>query len=105
MLTPLYSKHASRKLSRVVHYSGVAKLTEHLSAEAYFSAFNQSVVNTRKDIQDFKEALTSDESKKVFNHAAASKRAKPHGIKPWRYSDDPEWTTVKRVKREETAPK
>ena len=105
MLTPLHGKHASRTLSSVLCYFGVAKLTEHASAEAYFSAFNQSVANTRKEIQDFKEALTSEESRKVFNHAAASKRAKPHGIKPWRYSDDPEWTTVKRVKREDAAPK
>lgn len=94
---------------RPSNYSGVAKLTEHVSAEAYFSAFTQSVATTRKEIQDFKDALAAEESKKVFAHAAASKRAKPQGIKPWRYSDDPEWTTVKRVKREakgeEPAPK
>ncbi|KAM7200230.1 hypothetical protein V8F33_003948 [Rhypophila sp. PSN 637] len=83
MLSPLYSKHPS--------------------PEAYFSAFNQSVADTRKEVQDFKEALTGEETNKILRHVAASRRAKPAGIKPWRYSDDPEWTTVKRVKREESA--
>ncbi|KAM7199059.1 hypothetical protein V8F20_005877 [Naviculisporaceae sp. PSN 640] len=86
MLSPLYAKHAS--------------------PEAYFAAFNQSVANTQKEVQDFKQALTSEESTKIFKHAAASRRARPGGIKPWRYSDDPEWTTLKkRVKREEPSAK
>ena len=87
------------------HHSGAAWLTAFVPAEAYFAAFNQSVANTRKEIQDFKEALASEEYRKVFAHVQASRGANPQGIKPWRYSDDPEWTTVKRVKREEPAPK
>lgn len=75
-------------------------------AEEYFTAFNQSVANTQKEVQDFKQALMSEESTKIFKHVAASRRAKPAGIKPWRYSDDPEWTTLKkRVKREEPSSK
>lgn len=91
--------------SKLPAYLEVCELTLRSPAEAYFSAFNQSVANTRKEVQDFKEALTGEESNKIFKHVTASRRAKPAGIKPWRYSDDPEWTTLKRVKREDPASK
>ncbi|KAK3313765.1 hypothetical protein B0H66DRAFT_607009 [Apodospora peruviana] len=78
----------------------------HLQAtEAYFAAFTQSVTNTRKEVAAFKENYTCEESKRVFQRAAESGRANPKGIKPWRYSDDPEWTTVKRRKLNEGAAK
>lgn len=63
-----------------------------------FAAFSDAVQDTGKEIRQFKDAMLSSESEKVFNMANESRRANPMGIKPWRARDDPEWTTRKRRK-------
>jgi len=65
-----------------------------------FTAFSNSVENTRKEIASFKQAINSEESKKVFQKTIESRRANSMGIKPWRYRDYPDWTTAKRRKQD-----
>lgn len=58
--------------------------------------FKNSVAGARKEITDFKSVLTSEESKKLFDDANVSRQAKPKGLRPWRASDDPNWTTIRK---------
>ncbi|KAK0711672.1 hypothetical protein B0H67DRAFT_298503 [Lasiosphaeris hirsuta] len=74
------------------------------SPEVLFTSFKKSVESTQKEISSFKEAITSEKSRKVFQKASESRRANPKGIKPWRARDDPEWTSRKRQKLTELQP-
>lgn len=67
--------------------------TTHSSPDAFFSAFKDSVAGARSEIADVRTALTSEDSKKLFDEANTSRQAKPKGIRPWRAGDDPTWTT------------
>lgn len=74
------------------------------SPQNTFAAFSNAVQDTGKEIRQFKDAIRSTETEKVFSMANESRRANPMGIKPWRARDDPEWTTRKR-RRLNTGPK
>jgi hypothetical protein len=37
--------------------------------------------------------MTKEETKKLFDEANASEKAKSKGIRSWRATDDPNWTT------------
>jgi len=56
------------------------------------------VASARKEVSEFETAVTSAESKKLFDDADASREAKPKGIRPWRATDDPNWTTLRKKK-------
>ncbi|KAK3944225.1 hypothetical protein QBC46DRAFT_350639 [Diplogelasinospora grovesii] len=72
--------------------------TEHPTPKAMVASFMESVQDTNKELSDFKQAYTSEESKKIFQKASESRRANPKGIKPWRARDDPDWIYPKRRK-------
>lgn len=72
--------------------------TKQPSSEVLFTSFKNSVENTQKEINGFKEAIISEKSRKVFQKASESRRSNPKGIKPWRARDDPDWTSRKRRK-------
>ncbi|OIW34102.1 hypothetical protein CONLIGDRAFT_569981 [Coniochaeta ligniaria NRRL 30616] len=70
----------------------------HPSPTTFFSSFKKSVADAHKEIADIRAALTSEESKKLLDEANASRLAKPKGIRPWRATDDPNWTTPRKRK-------
>ncbi len=56
-----------------------------------FASFTGAVQESKTQLAEFREAIKSEKSQKVFRHAAESRRANPKGIKPWRAKDDPDW--------------
>lgn len=76
-------------------FSNPARLTNSV-ADALFSSFAKSVGETSSELNDFKAAMTSEESKKVFEKANESRQVNPKGIRTWRATEDPEWTTSQR---------
>ncbi|KAK0623638.1 hypothetical protein B0T14DRAFT_426052, partial [Immersiella caudata] len=63
------------------------------SPQELYANFNKSVEDTAKEIEDFKKAYTGEKTKGAFQRGTESRKANPQGIKPWRASDDPGWTT------------
>ncbi|KAK4447042.1 hypothetical protein QBC34DRAFT_142443 [Podospora aff. communis PSN243] len=63
------------------------------SPEELYANFMKSLEGTTKEIEDFKKAYTSEKTKGAFQRGTESRKANPQGIKPWRASDDPDWTT------------
>lgn len=61
-----------------------------------YEAFIKTMESTKQEMQDFKKAYTSDESRAVFASASQSRKANPAAIFPWRAKNDPNWTTLKR---------
>lgn len=53
------------------------------------------MTTAHKDVSEFRQQITSEESKKVLQYAEQSRSRDPKGIKPWRASDDPEWAVPK----------
>ncbi|KAK3374893.1 hypothetical protein B0H63DRAFT_259586 [Podospora didyma] len=68
------------------------------SPQVAYNAFRKSIDSTNLEIANFRAAITSEEIKKIFQRAADSRQANPKGIKPWRATEDPEWTANKRRK-------
>lgn len=56
------------------------------------------MTDAHKEISDVRTALTSEESTKLFDEVNASQQANPKGIRPWRATDDPNWTTPRKRK-------
>lgn len=69
------------------------------SPDALFSSFAKSVAETNNELNDFKAAMTSEESKSVFEKANESRQANPKGIRPWRATEHPDWTTPRTPRR------
>ena len=63
-------------------------------ADAFYSSFRSAVGEGSKDISEAKAALTSEESKKMLEQADGSRTTDPKGIRPWRATDYPKWTTA-----------
>jgi hypothetical protein len=63
------------------------------------SAFKISLAGARKEVSELKVAVTSAESKKLVDDADVSRQANPKGIRPWRATEDPNWTTPRTKKK------
>ncbi|KAK3334016.1 hypothetical protein B0T19DRAFT_144249 [Cercophora scortea] len=72
------------------------------SPQASYAAMSRSMGDTQKEITSFREAMLSEETKKVFQKANDSRRANPKGIAPWRARDHPDWTSPKRRKAQDS---
>ncbi|KAB5557884.1 hypothetical protein GE09DRAFT_92087 [Coniochaeta sp. 2T2.1] len=66
---------------------------QYSSPDALFSSFRRAVGDGSKEISEAKAALTSGESKKMLEEADGSRKTDPKGIRPWRATDYPNWTT------------
>jgi hypothetical protein len=69
------------------------------TAEALFASYKQAVVTAKKEVADFKAEMTSETSQKIFEETRASRQARPLGIRPWRATEHPDWTTPKKKKQ------
>jgi hypothetical protein len=54
-----------------------------------------AVKGAQEAITRFKDTYTSEESEAIFKKASDSRRANSLGIRPWRASDDPDWTRLR----------
>ncbi|KAF4848642.1 hypothetical protein CGCSCA4_v004846 [Colletotrichum siamense] len=59
-----------------------------------FASFIKSVEGARKEVQDFQDLRKSEEMTKIMNHASQRRREEPKGVKPWRATEHPDWTTL-----------
>lgn len=64
------------------------------SPEHLFAAASKSMTEGHKQVQEFKQLMTSDESKKAMEQATRSREKNPYGIKPWEPKDDANWFTL-----------
>ncbi|KAK1769067.1 hypothetical protein QBC33DRAFT_513311 [Phialemonium atrogriseum] len=95
-LEHLKSLHLKLRALRTAIPRAIEPLSaKHSSSEELFASFVKSVTETSKELADFKEAMMSEESRKVFEQANQSRKANPKGIRPWRAVEDPDWTTIK----------
>ncbi|KAL1878825.1 hypothetical protein VTK73DRAFT_7478 [Phialemonium thermophilum] len=69
---------------------------QHSSPEELFSSLKHAVLETKGDLDEFRDAFTNEESRKIFDQANESRKANPKGIRPWRALDNPDWTAVKK---------
>ncbi|EPE11003.1 hypothetical protein F503_06098 [Ophiostoma piceae UAMH 11346] len=53
-----------------------------------------SLVAGVEEVRAFKEAVSSDDFRKVIDHAASSRRRNSKNIKPWKPRDDPSWAST-----------
>ncbi|KAK1966956.1 hypothetical protein LY78DRAFT_680539 [Colletotrichum sublineola] len=67
--------------------------TKHSSPQVEFDSFMESVATAKKKIQDFQDLRKSDEIIKIMNHVAERRKEESNGIKAWRTTDHPDWTT------------
>ncbi|PQE16763.1 ribosomal l34e protein [Rutstroemia sp. NJR-2017a BBW] len=44
-----------------------------------------------QEVHDFKRLMKDEQSVKIFEHAKKSRAENPHGIKPWRVTEHPDW--------------
>jgi hypothetical protein len=54
------------------------------------------MVQTIKELGDFRAAFLDQRTRKVLDHALRSRRKNNAGIKPWRARDDPNWAITDR---------
>ncbi|KAJ0387450.1 hypothetical protein COL922a_002272 [Colletotrichum nupharicola] len=59
-----------------------------------FASFIKSVEAARKEVQDFQDLRKSEQMTKIMNHASQRRREEPNGVKPWRATEHPDWTTL-----------
>ena len=52
-----------------------------------------------KEVKDFKDLVSSEQTREVIDHAFQSRRKHTTGITPWRPRDDPEWATLDTITR------
>lgn len=60
-------------------------------AEQLFSSFQQAATTSNKEVRDFTRLMKDEEGVKLFEHAKKSRAENPHGIKPWRVTEHPDW--------------
>ncbi|KAI9646881.1 hypothetical protein NHQ30_004881 [Ciborinia camelliae] len=51
----------------------------------------QAATTSNKEVRDFTRLMRDDEGVKLFEHAKKSRAENPHGIKPWRVTQHPDW--------------
>jgi len=47
-----------------------------------------------KEVKEFKDLVTSSQTKEVLDHALQSRKKNSTGITPWRPRDDPNWAVL-----------
>ncbi|KAI5920448.1 hypothetical protein F4810DRAFT_713458 [Camillea tinctor] len=62
-----------------------------LPRDVVFKTVTSSIQTTQAELKDFTTLYRGEESRKVLEQAKKSREANPKGIKPWRYSDHPDW--------------
>lgn len=62
-------------------------------AEALFHEFSGSASTANKEVQEFRQLMLDEESKKVLEQARKSRAENPQGIKPWLVTEHPDWLT------------
>lgn len=65
------------------------KLIVQLTAESLFREFSESTRVGTREVQEFKQLMMDEDTKKVFAQARKSRAEKPDNIKPWRAIDHP----------------
>ncbi|ESZ99348.1 hypothetical protein SBOR_0273 [Sclerotinia borealis F-4128] len=65
--------------------------TKQQSPEQLFSSFQQAATTSNKEVREFIRLMNDEESVKLFEHAKESRAENPHGIKPWRVTQHPDW--------------
>ncbi|TGO39438.1 hypothetical protein BHYA_0054g00340 [Botrytis hyacinthi] len=65
--------------------------TKQQSPEQLFSSFQQAATTSNKEVRDFTRLMKDEEGVKLFEHAKKSRAENPHGIKPWRVTEHPDW--------------
>jgi hypothetical protein len=71
----------------------------HFEADALFSSYREAIVTANKDLADFRTEMTSERTRKILEEARASRQARPLGIRPWRATEHPDWTTPRKKQR------
>lgn len=71
----------------------------YFEADALFSSYREAIVTANKDLADFRTAMTSERTRKILEEARASRQARPLGIRPWRATEHPDWTTPRKKQR------
>ncbi|KAM0158641.1 hypothetical protein ACHAPF_005685 [Botrytis cinerea] len=51
----------------------------------------QAATTSNKEVRDFTRLMKDEEGVKLFEHAKKSRAENPHGIKPWRVTEHPDW--------------
>ncbi|PQE22225.1 Ribosomal L34e protein [Rutstroemia sp. NJR-2017a WRK4] len=65
--------------------------TKQPSPDVLFTAFSTSARTANQEVHDFKRLMKDEQSVKIFEHAKKSRAENPHGIKPWRVTEHPDW--------------
>ncbi|KAK2001180.1 hypothetical protein LX36DRAFT_653679 [Colletotrichum falcatum] len=68
--------------------------TKHSSPQIEFNSFMESVAAAKKKVQDFHDLRKSDEITNIMDHVAERRKEEPNGVKAWRTTDHPDWTTA-----------
>ncbi|RKU44204.1 hypothetical protein DL546_002138 [Coniochaeta pulveracea] len=77
----------------------LAKPQQSSSPEALFNSYRQAIGTANKNLADFRTEMTSETTQKILDDARASRQARPLGIRPWRATEHPDWTTPRKKQR------
>ena len=72
-----------------------------LLAEELYREYARAINRAVDDVRSFTAVLQSDETRSIFDRAAASRRERPDGIRPWLVTDHPDWTDGRPKKKED----
>ncbi|KAJ0302867.1 hypothetical protein COL5a_000946 [Colletotrichum fioriniae] len=64
------------------------------SPQITFQAYMESVAAAKKEVQDFQDMRKSEKITNIMEHATQRRKEEPNGIKAWRTTDHPNWTTT-----------
>ncbi|OHE91530.1 hypothetical protein CORC01_13179 [Colletotrichum orchidophilum] len=64
------------------------------SPQITFQSYMESVAAAKKEVQDFQDLRKSDKVTDIMEHATQRRKEEPNGIKAWRVTDHPDWTTT-----------
>lgn len=92
MMEPLSVKQPSRTSGAYHHI--FRSLTVYHPAQITFQAYMESVAAAKKEVQDFQDLRKSEKITNIMEHATQRRKEEPNGIKAWRTTDHPDWTTT-----------
>lgn len=92
MMEPLSVKQPSRTYESRHHM--FPSLTSCCPAQITFQAYMESVAAAKKEVQDFQDMRKSEKITNIMEHATQRRKEEPNGIKAWRTTDHPNWTTT-----------
>ncbi|CAD6501768.1 BgTH12-02017, partial [Blumeria graminis f. sp. triticale] len=59
--------------------------------DSLYREFSQAIINTNQEIQDFRNIVSAEKSLKVFEHTREYQAKNPRGIRPWKFTEHPDW--------------